>query len=94
MRVIGQQPGIMRVRKIGESRNRGEVAIHGKDGIGGDHRVAVLRAVLVQQGGQIFRVVMRENHDFGRGELGAGPDAGMGEFVHENHVLGGRAGPG
>ncbi len=87
MRIIDEEPGIEPLRQIGQRAKRREVAVHGKDAVGGDERVAVPAAMGRQQILGMACVVVAEDMHAPARKLRPGPQARMRELVDEDHVL-------
>ena len=86
MGVIAEQPSVMGLAKNRQLIQRRDVPIHREHAVGGDQRAASPRPLGPEAALQVRHIVVRERDDPCAGELGARPDAGVGQRVDQNHV--------
>ena len=76
----------MTLRQSRQVFERREIAIHGKHAVGGDQRVGVTAAVLSQKRFGVRHVAVAIALHGRAAELGAGMDAGVGQFIDQDQV--------
>ena len=84
--VVGHQPGVEALRQRRELGQGSEVAVHGENAVGGKQGALVPGAMRGHEVRRMRHVGVAKNHDRGAGELRAGPQTSMGQFIDDDEI--------